>query len=339
MTSRREFLASALGSLAALGLQPRTSQRDVIKPPRLTPGDRVGLVNPATAAFRTMPIEILTESLEALGLEVVKGPSYFDRRGYFAGADEDRAADINSFFANPDIKGLVARGGWGSARVLPHLDYAAIARHPKVLLGYSDVTALLLAIHSRTGLVTFHGPSPRTRFSADHLRRVLFDGETLSMSNPREIPSDQTVQTEGRIQTITPGKARGPLLGGNLTVLTAIVGSQYLPDWRGSILFLEDVNEAVYRIDRMLTQLSLAGILDQIAGFVFGHCTDCPPGTDYGSLTLEEVLRDHIAPLGVPAWSGAMFGHIDRQFTLPLGIGAEIDANGGTIRLLEPAVA
>jgi muramoyltetrapeptide carboxypeptidase len=146
------------------------------------------------------------------------------------------------------------------------------------------------------------------------------------------------VQSEHRIQTITPGTARGPILGGNLTVLTAIVGSGYLPDWRGCVLFLEDVDEAVYRIDRMLTQLRLAGVLEQIAGFVFGRCTECEPESTYGSLTLEEVLRDHIAPLGVPAYRGAMIGHIPEQFTIPLGVRVEMNADAGTIRLLEPGV-
>ena len=128
------------------------------------------------------------------------------------------------------------------------------------------------------------------------------------------------------------------MLGGNLTVLTAILGSEYVPDFDDAILFLEDVNEAVYRVDRMLTQLSLAGILDRIAGFVFGRCTECDPGTGFGSLTLEEVLKDHVEPLGIPAFNGSMIGHIDQQFTIPLGIDVEIDADNGTIRMLEPGV-
>ena len=207
-------------------------------------------------------------------------------------------------------------------------------------MGYSDVTALLLGIHAKTGLVTFHGPYPlKHKFSAAYMKRVLFDAEAAHMENPTDIDDDETVQIEDRIQTITPGKARGRILGGNATVLTTIIGSEYLPDWSNSILFLEDVNEAVYRIDRMLTQLKLAGVLDQINGFVFGRCTECPPGDGYGSLTLEEVLRDHIEPLGVPAWRGTMIGHIDKQFTIPLGVEVEIDAEAGTIEMLEPGVA
>jgi muramoyltetrapeptide carboxypeptidase len=342
--NRRDFIgglgsAGCLASLA-LGAKGALSSTGLIKPPRLSPGDTIGLVNPATAAFETMPIDILTESLEALGLRVVKGESYFDRRGYFAGTDEDRAGDINRFFADTSVKALLARGGWGASRVLPLLDYELIRNNPKVVLGYSDVTALLLAIHAKTGLVTFHAPYPPTqKFSADYLRRTVFDAEAVRMENPKEVDDDETVQTEDRIQVLTPGTARGRIFGGNLTVLTTIVGSDYLPDWRGAILFLEDVDEAVYRIDRMLNQLKLAGVLEQIRGFVFGRCTDCPPGGGYGSLTLEDVLDDYIKPLGIPAWRGTMIGHIDRQFTVPLGVEVEIDAGAGVIQMLEPGVA
>jgi muramoyltetrapeptide carboxypeptidase len=229
-------------------------------------------------------------------------------------------------------------GGWGSARVLPHLDYDLIRANPKAIAGFSDVTALLNGVHARTGLVTFHGPHPRVKVSADYFRRVLFDGELVTFRNPSEIADDELVQTRERYATIHPGKARGRLLGGNLAVLSAIVGSRFMPDLDGAILFLEDVREAVYRVDRMMTQLRLAGLLDGLAGFVFGRCTDCDPGTSYGSLTLEEVLDDHIKPLAIPAYRGAMIGHIKRQFTLPLGVEAEIDADTGSLRLLEPAV-
>lgn len=319
-------------------VKPTTGMPSLIKPPGLRKGDKVALINPATAAFVREEIEVAVESLEALDLQVVHGDHYFDRRGYFAGGDEQRAQDINRFFADPSIKALWARGGWGSARVLPHLDYDLMRANPKIVAGFSDVTALLNAIHARTGLVTFHTPFPRRSFVAERLKEVMFEGVAPTWENPKEIADGDTVQTEDRIRTITGGRARGRLLGGNLTVLTAIVGSPYLPDWSGAILFLEDINEAVYRVDRMLTQLSLAGILEQLNGFVFGICSRCPPDTEYGSLTLEEVLADHAAPLGIPAYHGALIGHIRRQFPMPIGIEAELDADRGAIRLLEPAV-
>ena len=339
MTTRREFVAAGVAA-GLLSVSPvrAAERRPILKPPRLRPGDRVGMINPARAAFRTEPVEIQAESLAALGLMPVKGENFYKRRGYLAGTDEERAADVNAFFADPSIKGLMGIGGWGSARLLPHLDYDLIRANPKAVAGFSDVTALLNGIHARTGLVTFHGPHPRVKTSADYFRRVLFDGEPVTFENPSEIAEDELVQTRERYATIHPGRARGRLVGGNLTVLAAIVGSPYVPDFDGAILFLEDVREAVYRVDRMLTQLKLAGLLDRLAGFVFGRCTDCEPDGTYGSLTLEEVLDDHVLPLGVPAYRGAMIGHIRRQFVLPLGVEAEIDAGAGTLRLLEPAV-
>jgi muramoyltetrapeptide carboxypeptidase len=227
--------------------------------------------------------------------------------------------------------------------VLPHLDFDVIRRNPKVLLGFSDITALLLSIHARTGLVTFHGANGMGRWdswSVDCMKRVLFNGEAVTMENPKALSDRNALtQTENRVQTIVPGTARGRLLGGNLTVLTAILGSSYLPDWNGAILFLEDVGEDLYRIDRMFTQLKLTGVLEKIRGFVFGTCAECGPGEGFGSLTMEEILADHIKPLGVPAWFGAMIGHQMPQWTVPLGIDATIDATRGTITLNEPAVA
>ena len=259
----------------------------IIKPDRIRPGDKVGLVNPATAAFEAQPIEIMVEALESLGLDVILSSNYYNRHGYFAGIDAARANDLMEFFRDSSVKMIFARGGWGSARVLPLLDYDTIRRNPKVLLGYSDATALLTGIYAKTGLVTFHGPSPLNKFSAGYFGRVVMNGELVTMINPTDVADDSLVQTENRIQTITGGKANGRILGGNLTVLTAIMGSGYLPNWDDSILFLEDVNEAAYRVDRMLTELSLAGVLGKIKGFVFGRCTECKPDNSYGSLTLE----------------------------------------------------
>jgi muramoyltetrapeptide carboxypeptidase len=338
MISRRQFVSS-LSALGLVGLAGHEGYAGtVLKPGRPRPGDTVGLVRPATAAFVSEPVEIMVEALESLGFEVVLGENYFARHGYFGGADTDRAADINHFFRDPDIRMIVASGGWGGARLLPLIDYGAVRDNPKVFLGYSDVTALHTAIHARTGLVTFHGPAPLNNFSADYFRRVVMNGEAVSMRNLSGITDNTLVQTENRIQTIAGGTARGRILGGNLTVLTTILGSPYLPDWQDSILFIEDVNEAIYRVDRMLTQLSLAGVLGKISGFVFGRCTECGPGEGYGALSMEQVLREHIEPLGIPAFSGSMIGHIEEQFTIPLGIPVEIDATAGTILMLEPAV-
>jgi muramoyltetrapeptide carboxypeptidase len=337
--------AAAAGVLAArpaAAAPARGGLPAVTRPARLAPGDTVGLIDPASATFVRQDVEIVTDVLQAMGFRVKRGAHLMDRYGYMAGRDADRAADVSALFADREVKGILAvRGGWGSARLLPYLDFEVIRGNPKVLLGYSDLTALLNAVHARTGLVTFHGPvgiSTWTPFSVEHMRRLLVDAEALTLANPVEA-KDTLVPVTDRVQTITPGVARGKLLGGNLTVLSALAGTPFLPDFAGAILFLEDVREQIYRIDRMLTQLALAGILRQVSGVVIGKCTECDPGEGYGSLTLEEVLDDHLKPLGVPAWQGAMIGHIDRQFTVPIGLTAEIDAGRGTIRLLEPAVA
>lgn len=341
-SSRRQFLQSA-GLLAVLApfARLRLPGSNILKPPRLRPGDTIGLINPAGATFETTDIKIVEETLAALGLGFKLGRHVLDRYGYLAGTDEHRAEDVNEMFGDASVAGiLTVRGGWGCARILPLLDYDLIARHPKVLMGYSDVTALLVGIYAKTGMVTFHGPvgiSTWNNFSTTYVREVLMEGQAVTFRNPVNL-GDNLAQTQDRVQTITGGTTRGRLAGGNLSVLCGIVGSAYLPDWKDHILFVEDDGEKIYRIDRMLTQLQLAGILKTVTGFIFGKCTKCEPGDDYGSLTLEEVLKDHIKPLGVPAWYGAMIGHIENKFTIPIGIEAEIDADQGTIRMLEPAV-
>jgi muramoyltetrapeptide carboxypeptidase len=346
---RRHFLGSAAAAsiAAAVGLPPRLRAQSSkpIKPKRLSLGDTVGLVAPANATFQSVELQVAKESLEALGLKVKTGGHLLDRHGYMAGLDKDRADDINRFFADPNIHAVLPiRGGWGSARVLPYLDFDTIRRNPKIVLGYSDITALLLSIHAKAGLVTFHGPNGMGRwdaYSVDFFKRMLMQGEAVTFSNPKTMSDRNSLtQVENRVQTITGGKARGRLLGGNLTVLTTIVGSPYLPQWDGAIFFCEDVSEGYYRIDRMLTQLKLAGVLSKIRGFVFGTCSECTAGdNNFGALTMEEIFADHIKPLGVPAWSGAMIGHSMPQWTLAEGIEVEVDADAGTIRMAEGAVA
>lgn len=345
---RRHFLGSTAAAAAAVVIgATRTAARQrppVIKPRSLRPGDAVGLVAPANATFQSDELQIAIESLSSLGLKVAVGPHLRDRHGYLAGQDRDRAADINAFFANPAIRAVLPiRGGWGSSRVLPYLDFDSIRRNPKVVLGYSDISALLLAINARAGLMTFHGPNGIGRwdaYSVDYFKRVIMQGEAVTFANLRQL-SDRNALTpvENRTMTISGGKARGRLLGGNLTVLTTIVGSPFLPAWDGAVLFCEDVGENYYRIDRMLTQLKLAGVLSRLAGFVFGTCSECGPGDNaFGALTLEEIFADHIRPLGIPAWSGAMIGHAMPQWTLAEGLDVEVDADAATIRMLEPAV-
>lgn len=341
-STRRNFFKS---SLLASTLSPfnflQNSPPTIIKPPRLKPGDTVGLVCPAAPAYSKETVRVIVESMQALGLKVKMGAKMWERYGYLAGKDADRAADLNAMFADPQVQAILCvHGGWGCARLLPLLNYDTIRQNPKILIGYSDITALLLGIYSQTGLITFHGPEGAATwnsFTVNYFRKVLMQGEAVLYENPKE-KGDNLTQVTDRISTLNGGKARGKLLGGNLTVLSHLLGSKYVPDWKGSLIFVEDVYEDVYRMDRMITHLKLTGALDDMAGFIFGKCTKCDPGDGFGSLTLEDVFDDHIRPTRKPAYSGAMIGHISYKFTIPVGIEAEMDADAGTIRLLASAV-
>jgi muramoyltetrapeptide carboxypeptidase len=304
-----------------------------VKPPRLEPGDLVGLINPTDIPPRPDDLEQVAGRVRSLGLRVRPAPHLLEAHA----SDEQRARDINELFADPAVRALLPlRGGWGSARVLPHLDYGLARDNPKVVVGYSDVVALLLALRARAGLVTFHGPvgvSAWDRFTVRCFQEVLFAGERALLRNPEAGKGGAP-----RARTLSPGKATGPLAGGNLTVMSSLIGSPYLA-CDGVILFVEEVQEPLPEVDRMLTQLEQAGILAGARGFVFGQCTGCMATGLDRSLTLERILDERIRPLGIPAWSGAAFGHIEGQFVVPIGLPAEIDAEEGTIRLSEPAVS
>ena len=352
MLTRRHTMAGLAALMAAPSIQSAPSvwaapaaQGGVRKPPRLRVGDTVGLIEPASASDEPFQIQLVEEAIVAMGLVPKRAPHILNRYGYLAGADKDRAADINAMFADKDVRAIFAvRGGWGSARLLPYLDWDVIRTNPKLLTGFSDITALHMAIAAKAGFVSLHGPNAGSAWgksSWDSFRSIAFDGATPLFKNPDE-EEDRLVQRRWRTRVLGGGNgaAQGRLLGGNLTVLTALVGTQYLPSFDGAILFLEDVGEAEYRIDRMLTQLGQAGVLKKLKGVVFGQCTDCTAkDSSYGGFTLNDVLTQHLGSLGIPAYQGAWFGHITDQFTLPVGGRVEIDADAGTLRLLEPAVS
>lgn len=338
--SRRSWMAGAGALLAATRVEAESA--GPVKPPRLRPGDTVGLIEPAGFTDDAFDLEVVKETIVAMGLEPKAAPHLAGRYGYLAGTDKDRAADVNAMFADPNVRAIFAvRGGWGCARILPLLDFTMIRRNPKLLVGFSDITALHLAIAAKAGFVTIHGPvaaSGWSRFSWDAFSAVAFHGATPTLSTPLG-QEDRLAQRAGRIRTFRSGVARGRLIGGNLSVLAALIGTPYVPDFTGAILFLEDISEQPYSIDRMLTQLALAGVLGKVAGVAFGQCTDCgPAGASYGGFTLSEVLQQHLEPLGVPAFQGGQFGHVANQYSLPMGVMAEMDAGAGTIRLLEAAV-
>lgn len=342
--SRRHLLSLAAASTALpLHAQNPAQARPVLRAPRLQPGDTLGLISPAHATYEREPFQIATEALQALGFKVKPGLHLRARHGHLAGTDAQRAEDINRFFADDGVQGLIAlTGGSGGTRILPAIDYAQIRRTPKFFGGFSDLTALVNAMHQQTGLITFHSPTALSQwngFSVEHFKALVMQTGTPLLKNPTGELGEHLVQTNDRIQTIRGGRARGRLVGGNLAVLTAMAGSAYWPDFRGAILFLEDINEYIYRVDRMLSTLRLTGALSQVAGVVLGQFTKCEPGEGYGALTLDELFDEYFLPLNVPVYRGAMIGHIRRKFTVPVGALAEIDAEAGTLQLLEPSVA
>jgi muramoyltetrapeptide carboxypeptidase len=343
MIDRRELarLLTLTAAAATLGgAAPAPARGAPARPRRLAAGDTVGLVLPATGAGDPDQIVFAKEQLEAIGLKVIVGKHANDRWGYFAGHDRDRADDINQMFADDRVAGVVCyTGGWGSPRVLPYLDYDLIARKPKVLLGFSDITALLNAVSQRANLVTFHGPVGGSTFepyTLDNFRRVVMSAEPAGVLAAPPKKPNELVDRVNRVIRLAPGKATGRLAGGNLTMIASLMGTPFELETKGRMLFLEDTHEEPYRIDRMLTQLALGGKLIGIAGFVWGRCTDCEAKGN--SFTLNEILADRFASLGVPALAGLSFGHIEQKLTLPIGVMATLDADAGTLALDEPAV-
>ena len=340
--NKRSFLKS-LGLLVASSPMlafdfSRSSSANPLLPIALLRGQTVGIISPSAASADRMEYTFAKEAMEAMGLKVKVGSNFKNRFGHLAGTDEERAADFNAMFADPEVKAIIClRGGSGAARILPLIDYEQVKANPKPLLGYSDITALHCALHSQTGLISFHGPNGSgswNSFHANQFQQLFFDQKLLSFKN-EVTKGDDLVAKGNRIQTLTKGTVEGKILGGNLTVLTALSGSIYYPDFEDSILFIEDVGEDPYRIDRMMSTLKLNGTLGKIKGFVFGQCSDCKPGSGYGAFTVDQIMDQYIIPLNIPAYIGAMIGHISKQFIIPVGARVRLNADQGSITLLE----
>ena len=307
----------------ARACRPRLMRRPVIRADA-----RVALVAPAGPLDGEKDLERAKENVRSLGWAPVVGANVLARTGYLAGDDGARLADLNNALVDDAIDAVwCIRGGYGVMRILETIDYAALRRRPKPVIGYSDITALHAAVSTRCDAVTFHGPTARAKlsvFSRESLWRALAGGDPAG-------PADEA-------RLVVPGRARGRLVGGNLAILCGLAGTPYAPDYRGAILVVEDVNEAVYRIDRMLTQLRLSGALDACAGIIFGQFTDVPrdtPEESLGARSLDDVLDETASVLGVPCIAGAPVGHVPDQWTLPLGAQAELDADARTLRILE----
>ena len=308
----------------------------MIKPFALSPGATLGIIAPASPAYDPLEVEHGRKILEELGFRIVLAPNSLRKNRYLAGTDAERLSDLIHMFLNPTIDGLLClRGGYGCMRLLSQIDYRIIRNNPKILVGYSDITALQLAIWKHAGLVTFSGPMLVSDFGRQAGEYTLkhFDKALTSPFALGTIPP----APGARCEVLRPGRASGRLLGGNLTLIAATLGTPYEVDTRGSILFLEDVDEQPYRVERMLQQLRLAGKFRFVEGIVFGEFTGCEAKEDTNSFSLQEVIREAIKDTAVPCYYGLAAGHGLNKATLPLGVKTEIDAARCILTITESA--
>ncbi len=341
-TPRRTFLRQVTvgASLLPPAVGELTAQTPGVKQilaPRLKPGDTVGLITPSSYVSDPDELAFAKRFCEFFQLKWKLGKNVGQRYGYLAGTAQQRVDDLHSMFSDREVRGVICiRGGYGSAQMLDRIDYALIRDNPKVFLGYSDITALHTAIGQRTGLVTFHGPvslSHLTDWSQQHLRTAMFTGEPIGpVTNP---PESNPLRASHTLRTVRGGSAVGALAGGNLTLLTTTLGTPYAIETAGRILLMEDIGEDIYRIDRMFTQLRLAGKLQAAAGIVVGECKDCPPPGHDSAYSLGEVIDYLLGDLGIPVLYGLSFGHTVDQVTLPLGLRATLDADRQTLTVTQ----
>ncbi len=311
---------------------------DIRKPPRLKKGDLICIVSPASSPTDRSKINAGVKYFESLGYRAMVAEHAYNVHGYLAGTDEERADDLNNAFRDKNVKAIVcSRGGYGSPRILDRLDYAAIRRNPKIFVGYSDITALHLAILKKTGLVTFTGPMVAMEFGDNidpYSEELFFDMVARDRGAGR-------IRMHKDYKPAFVGKktARGRILGGNLSLITSLLGTKYLPNFDESLLLIEEVSEEPYSIDRMLTQLRLAGILDGISGFALGQFTNCSPEEpEKPHRTLDQNLREDLFALGKPGITNIAYGHIPVKMTLPIGVMGTIDPVRKVLSVDEPAV-
>ena len=346
--NRRQFNKNILIGLGSSVIAPKiyhnntnTFMKKYLKPKALAPGDTIGLITPSSSITEEK-LEKAISNMKMLGLKVKLGKHIKAINGYLAGTDEQRLEDLHDMFADDEVDGIwCIRGGYGVGRILPEINYKLIKKNPKVLIGYSDITALLLAIHKETGLIGFHGPlasSEFTDYSVKHLKGVLMNPK-MSYTIGHAMDSDDSKDKAYHSKVLRAGKAKGELTGGNLTLLAAAVGTDFQPKFKNKLVFIEDIGERPYRLDRMITQLLQGSDLDKAAGIVLGVFEDCEAKKDDRSLSLMEMFEDRLGHLDMPIIYGLSFGHIKNHMTLPVGIEAEMDTAKRTVRLLEKGVS
>lgn len=308
----------------------------------LKAGDTVGLICPAGIINEERVLKA-TANMQSLGLEVKLGTHIMEQSGYLAGTDANRLADLHAMYRDPSVKAVwCIRGGYGCTRILPMIDFNLLGSDPKPLFGYSDVTALHHSFYNKAGIQTFHSPvaaSDFTSFTFNHVQSIVF-GQPGKEIEIKPCAENDQLFTEGKSvferYVIHPGKAEGRLWGGNLSLLAAMSGTEYLRLKKDTILYIEDIGEAPYRIDRMLTQLFQMLPLDKIKAIVVGVCDGCEKKENEQSYTLKEVIEDRIGKLNIPSVYGFPFGHIPNQCTLPFGAFASFDADRFVMKVVLP---
>jgi len=312
-------------------------------PERLNSGDTIGIIAPASAPPDPTNIDRSVAALQRLGFKPKLAPNARKRWGFLAGNDRDRAGDLMKMFTDRNVKAIICvRGGYGTARLLPRLDYRTIRANPKIFLGYSDITSLHCAFLVKANLVSFHGPMLNSDFIKKELPDFTLQSCLKTLMQPSPPGSIRDGYRQKTISILRGGKVSGRLIGGNITLLCATLGTPYQPSFKNGILFFEDLDEVPYRFDRMLTQLLNAGLLQQVAGIAIGINANCKDpkakrAKEYRQ-TLEDVFKERLVPLKVPIVAGLPFGHIPMNATLPVGVRATLDAIKGDLIITEPAV-
>jgi muramoyltetrapeptide carboxypeptidase len=345
---RRKFLGTTALALALSGsisklLSFQQTKGGLIKPPVLKPGDTIGIIAPGTAVSDPEDLAQVKEVAKYFNLKYIIGKYVESGSGYKTRKVAERLDDLHSMFKSPDISAVICiRGGHGSAHLLDGIDYDLIRKNPKIFIGYSDITAMHLAIQKHAGIVTFHGPmmlSTFTKYTIGYFQKAMFSPLPIGeLNNP---PSGDGVHNPAQLRVIVPGKATGKTTGGNLSLITSLIGTPYEIDTKDKIFFVEDVGEEPYRIDRMMMQLKLSGKLDAVAGIVIGKCEDCnysKPSRVWDD-SLGEVFNKIFENFKKPVIYGLMFGHTADQLTIPLGVEASIDTDNLSISINETATS
>lgn len=301
---------------------------------RLKKGDTLGIIAPASFTSQEK-VESAKTNLEKMGFKVVLGESTKSKWYSYAGTEEVRVRDIHNFFSNPEIDGIICmRGGYGCNRMVEMIDYSIIKNNPKVFVGYSDITTLHTAFYRKTGLVTFHGPMAVSNFAGEYNQDTYKNFiEVLTEAKDSFVMKNFSKE----LGVLSEGKAVGEIVGGNLATIMATLGTEYDADYNGKILFLEEVGEKTYKIDRFLNQLKKAGVFQKVNGIILGDFRNCPPDSE-DDMSLMEVFEDYLKGLGIPVVYDFETGHSEPMLTLPLGAKAEIDTARKEIKILEAVV-